>query len=168
MFTALLCRRPSTAVTWYSPGRADCSAPQPGDEVFSFHETRSTPGLLAVSTEGWDARPCGQSAELQMGLSAATTTATNLVPMLNRQDCLPVVTARTMNRGVLPVWYQYCGEERSSVTVPGAQAAAVPESVAPLVLRCRAGSRRAGARRDGVGLGCGDGDWAGAAWCLCV
>lgn len=73
--------------------------------------------------------------------------------MLNRHGWLPVVTARTVNRGVVPDWYQDWGVDRRSVTVAGAQAAALPDAWAGAALWCR----------DGVGLGDGLG---GAGECV--
>ena len=154
MFTTLLCRRPATAVAWYSPGRTSRWDPaQPGEEVLRSQDTWRTPGRSVVSTAGRDPRPCGQSAEFQRGrLPAAMITDTNLVPMLNRHGWLPVVTARTVNRGVVPDWYQDWGVDRRSVTVARAQAAALPDAWAGAVLWCG----------DGAGLGVGVGECAGA------
>src|SRR5690348_10194260 len=45
-----------------------------------------------------------------------------------------------MNRGVLPGWYQYCGDDTVSVTPPGAQA-----SVLPGIVGCRVALWCAGA-----------------------
>ncbi len=133
---------------------------QPGDEVLRSQDTRRTPGRSVVSTDGRDPRPCGQSEEVQTGRSAAATiTDTNLAPMLNRHGWLPVATARTVNRGVVPDWYQYCGEDRRSVTVPEAQAAALPVAWAGAVLSCFDGAGL------GVGLGRGTGEFAGADEC---
>jgi hypothetical protein len=66
-----------------------------------------------------------QSAELQTRRPAAEmTTDTESVPMLNRHGRAFWETACTVKRGVVPVWYQYCGDDRRSVTSPGAQARA--------------------------------------------
>lgn len=105
-FLLLLCTPPATALTLYCPGRTRCVAPlQPGDEVRRSQETRSTAGALLVRTVSSDLAPVGQSAELQMRRPprVVTTTATNLVPMLKRQDWPWLDAARTVNRGVLPV-----------------------------------------------------------------
>ena len=72
--------------------------------------------------------------------------------MLKRHGGLAAAaTARTVNSGVLPAWYQYCGDERRSVTAPGAQAAARPAARRCLVLRCRAGVGFGRAEGEGVG-----------------
>ena len=68
------------------------------------------------------------------------TTDTNLVPMLKRHGCAPWETACTVKLGILPAWYQYCGDERRSVTAPGAQANAFPEAGERVVLRCGEGT----------------------------
>ena len=103
-FTVLLCRRPATAVAWYSPGRTRRPVtPQPGDEVRRFQETLSAAGALLVSTVSRDLAALGQSAELQTRWSpSATTTATDPVPILNRHGRRWLDTARTVKRGVLP------------------------------------------------------------------
>jgi hypothetical protein len=68
-----------------------------------------------------------QSAELQTRWPAAEMTIdTNAVPMLNRHGCASPEMACTVKRGVAPIWYQYCGDDRRSVTSPGAQARARP------------------------------------------
>jgi hypothetical protein len=85
------------------------------------------------------------------------TTATNFVPMLNRQGWLAVEVARTVKRGVLPDWYQYCGDERVSRTLPRVQAS-VPPDAGGLLARCRAGA----------GLGLGERDGAGGVWPVCA
>jgi hypothetical protein len=51
----------------------------------------------------------------------------------------------------LPAWYQYCGDERRSVTAPGAQAAGRPAAGRCLALRCRAGVGFGRAEGEGVG-----------------
>jgi len=57
-------------------------------------ETLRIAGLLPVRTAGWEPAPPGQSAELQRcRLREVMTTATNFVPMLNRQGWLAVDTA---------------------------------------------------------------------------
>lgn len=76
--------------------------------------------------------------------------------MLNRHGWLWLDAARTVNRGLLPDWYQPCGDERLSVTPPRAQASAVPEPWDLVAFRCRAG----------VGLGRGEGE--GVGWSLWV
>jgi hypothetical protein len=78
------------------------------------------------------------------------TTDTNLVPILKRHGRLFWETACTVNRGVLPIWYQYCGDERRSVTSVGAQADAGPEACDCAVLACGDGT--------GLLLGLGEGD----------
>jgi hypothetical protein len=156
MFTVLLCRRWATAVALYSPGRTGRGVPpQPGEDVLRSQETCRTAGLPAASTATSERLPRGQSAELQMRRLEATTTDTNLVPMLKRHGWLPVETARTVKRGVLPAWYQYCGEERSSVTAPGAQLVSRAAAWTCLAGRCRC--------RGGVGVGWGEGEGVGPA-----
>src|SRR5262245_27753361 len=125
-FTAALCRWPATAVTWYSPGRTWRAVPvQPGDEVFRSHERRRTAGVFLSMTLMLDPSPLTQSAELQTRWpETVTTTDTNLAPMSNRHGCLLPEVAWTTNRGVVPGWYQYCGDETRSVTAPAAQAKA--------------------------------------------
>jgi hypothetical protein len=56
--------------------------------------------------------------------------------------------ALTVNRGVTPGWYQYCGDDRRSATWPGAQASAGPG----------AGDRAALWCLDGAGLERGGGE----------
>jgi hypothetical protein len=68
------------------------------------------------------------------------TTDTNLVPILNRHGCCSPETACTVKLGILPDWYQYCEDERRSVTAPGAQARAVPDAGEGVVPRCREGT----------------------------
>ena len=171
----LLCSRPATAVAWYSPGSTRCREPsQPGDEVRRSQETRRTAGVSPLSTVGLEPAPLTQSAELQTLRSLwATTTATNLVPMLNRHGWLWLDTARTVNRGLLPDWYQPCGDERLSVTPSRAQASAVPEVWDLVVFRCRTGvasGRGEGAGRSLSVLACGAVEFAllplpgGPAW----
>jgi hypothetical protein len=82
--------------------------------------------------------------------------------MLKRHDRACSEVAVTLKRGVAPGWYQYCGDERRSVTAPGAQAGAGPE----------AGDLAARWCFDGAGLERGEGEgraearsartWAGA------
>jgi hypothetical protein len=153
MLTVLLRRRPETAVTLYSPGRTGrLIARQPADEVLRSQDTRRTPGLPAESTTTCDPLPGGQSAELQIGPPGpVAVTATNFAPMLKRHGRLAAATARTVNRGLLPAWYQYCGDERRSVTAPGAQAAARPAARRCLAPRCRAGVGFGRAEGEGVG-----------------
>src|SRR5262245_37150957 len=117
---------PATAVTWYSPGRTCRAVPvQPGDEVFRSHERRRTAGVFLSITIMLDPSPLTQSAELQTRWpETVTTTDTNLAPMSNRHGCLLPEVAWTTNRGVVPGWYQYCGDETRSVTAPAAQAKA--------------------------------------------
>jgi hypothetical protein len=131
----------ATAVTLYSPGATAWPVPmQPGDEVLRSQETRRTAGTLRIRTIVLDPLPLTQSAELQMRRSEAMTTDTNLVPMLKRHGRRCLETACTVKRGILPTWYQYCGDERRSVTAPGAQASAFTEGGECIVLRCRAGT----------------------------
>ena len=68
------------------------------------------------------------------------TTETNLVPILKRQGRLSWEIACTVNRGVVPTWYQYCGDETRSVTSPVAQAGAGPEACDCAVLACGEGT----------------------------
>jgi hypothetical protein len=75
-----------------------------------------------------DPLPLTQSAELQTRRPEATTTDTNPVPILKRHGCCWEEKACTVKLGILPAWYQYCGDERRSVTAPGAQAGACPEA----------------------------------------
>ena len=153
-FTVLLRSRPATAVTVYSPGATAWLAPlQPGEEVLRSQETRRTAGLPRTRTIMFDPRPLTQSAELQMRPPAATTTDTNLVPMLKRHGCPSLETACTVNRGIVPDWYQYCGDESRSATAPGAQARAFPGAGECAVLRCG----------DGTGSSRGEGEGAGSA-----
>ncbi len=94
-----------------------------------------------------------QSAEPQTRWPAmATTTATDLLLTLNRHTC-PLVAARTVKWGVAPTWYQDCGDERLSVTAPGAHASARPVAWSGAGLRCRC---RTG---DGVGEATGRERW---------
>ena len=83
-----------------------------------------------------DPPPLTQSAELQTRRSEAMTTETNLVPILKRHGCPSLETAWTVKRGTVPAWYQYWGDDRRSVTAPGAQASAVPAAGECAVLRC--------------------------------
>jgi hypothetical protein len=153
-FTVLLRREPATAVTVYSPGAtAWLVPPQPGDEVLRSHETRRTAGTPRTRTIVLDPLPLTQSAELQMRRSEAMTTETNLVPILKRHGWPSSETACTVKRGVVPAWYQYCGDERRSVTAPGAQARAVPEAGECVVLR----------RGEGTDFGRGEDEGAGTA-----
>ena len=141
---------PATAATWYSPaGTSRRAPPQPGDEVLRSQETCSTVGTPRVSTTTLDPPPLAQSAELQMRRPAsAMTTATNWVPMLKRHGRACPETALTVKCGVAPGWYQYCGDERLSVTWPGAQAGSGPE----------AGDAATRWRRFGAALGRAEGD----------
>ena len=153
-FTVLLRIWPATAVTLYSPGAAAWLVPpQPGDEVLRSQETRRTAGTPRMRTVMLDPLPLTQSAELQTRRPAATTTETNLVPILKRHGCPSLETAWTVKRGVLPAWYQYWGDERRSVTAPGAQAVAAP-----------AAAEWAGLRRgEDTGSGRGEDEDAGSA-----
>lgn len=140
-FTVLLRSWPATAVTVYSPGATAWLVPlQPGDEVLRSQETRRTAGMPWARTIMFDPLPLTQSAEFQTRPPAAMTTDTNLVPILKRHGCPPLETACTVNRGILPGWYQYCGDERRSVTAPGAQARACPAAGECTVLRCGEGT----------------------------
>jgi hypothetical protein len=144
----------ATAVTLYSPGVTTWPVPlQPGDEVLRSHETRRTAGTPRIRMIVLDPLPLTQSAELQMRRSEAMTTDANLVPMLKRHGRGSLETACTVKRGILPTWYQYCGDERRSVTAPGAQASAFPEAGECIVLRCR----------EGTEFGRGEGEDAGSA-----
>ena len=98
-----------------------------------------------------DPLPLTQSAELQMRWPEATITDTNLVPILKRHGCPAWETACTVKRGILPAWYQYCGDERRSVTAPRAQASAPPAAGECVVFRC------------GEGIGFGRGEDEGVA-----
>jgi hypothetical protein len=111
-----------------------------------------------VRTTLLDPAPLTQSAELQTRRSPrATTTDTNLAPMLKRHGWLWLARARTVNWGLVPDWYQYCCDERLSVTPPLVQASALPEEWDRPVSRCRAG----------VGSGRGEGDGSGRSlWLL--
>lgn len=76
----------------------------------------------------WDPPLRAQSAELQTRRPAAEmTTDTDAVLMLNRHGRAFWEMARTVKRGVAPVWYQYCGDDRRSLTCAGAQVRARPE-----------------------------------------
>jgi hypothetical protein len=97
-----------------------------------------------------------QSAELQMRRPEATTTDTNLVPILKRHGCPSLETACTVKPGILPAWYQYCGDERRSVTAPGAQASAPPAAGERVVFR----------RGEGGGSGREEDEGAGSARAL--
>jgi hypothetical protein len=153
-FTIPLRRWPATAVTWYSPGATRWLVPlQPGDEARRSQETRRTAGMPWASTTILDPLPLTQSAEPQMRRSEAMTTETNLAPILKRHGRPSVETACTVKLGILPAWYQYCGDERRSVTAPAAQAGAFPAARGRAVLR----------RREGTGPGRGEDEDAGIA-----
>jgi hypothetical protein len=98
-----------------------------------------------------DPLPLTQSAELQTRRPAATTTETNLVPMLKRHGRPSSETACTVKLGIAPAWYQYCGDERRSVTAPGAQAGAFPAAGECAVLGCGEGSGFGRAEDEGAG-----------------
>ena len=100
-----------------------------------------------------DPPPLTQSAELQTRRSEAITTETNLVPILKRHGCPSLETAWTVKRGILPAWYQYWGDDRRSVTAPGAQASAVPAAGECAALRCG----------EDAGFGRGEDEGAGSA-----
>jgi hypothetical protein len=87
-----------------------------------------------------DPLPLTQSAELQMRWAEAMTTDTNFVPILKRHGRCSWETACTVKLGILPAWYQYCGDERRSVTAPGAQASAAPEAGELIALGCCEGT----------------------------
>lgn len=96
-----------------------------------------------------------QSAELQTRWPAAEmTTDTTAVPMLNRHGRASWEMACTVKRGVVPIWYQYCGDDRRSVTSPGAQARADPEPWDGVALCC--GDGRESGRAEGDDLAGGD------------
>ena len=140
-FTVLLCRWPATAMTVYSPGATVRLVPlQPGDEVLRSQETRRTAGLPRARTVMLDPLPLTQSAELQMRRAEAMTTDTNLVPILKRHGRSWWETACTVKLGMVPAWYQYCGDERRSVTAPGAQASTGPEAGEFIALGCCEGT----------------------------
>lgn len=91
--------------------------------------------------------PLAQSAELQTRRPTdVTTTDTEPAPMLNRHGLLAWETTCTVNRGVTPAWYQYCGDDTRSVTSLGAQAPAAARAWGRA--RCR----------DGDGSGRGEGE----------
>ena len=107
-------------------------------------------------TTGSEPEPLAQSAELQISRPPAEsmTTDTNRGLMSKWQGWLPVAAARTVNRGVLPGWYQYCGDDTVSVTPPAAQAGVLPGAWAGRLSFCRAGAW----------LGPVEGEAAGEAW----
>jgi len=63
-----------------------------------------------------------------------------------------------VKRGVTPDWYQPCGDEMVSRTLPRVQASVLPETGGRLLPRCRAGA----------GLGLGECDGAGGAGSVCT
>lgn len=67
------------------------------------------------------------------------TTARDRVPMSKRHGWLAVFTARAVNTGVLPDWYQYWGDETVSCTSPAAQTGVGPEAWARRAGLCFAG-----------------------------
>ena len=103
-FTVGLCRRPATALTWYSPGRTSCPLPlQPGDEVRRSQESLSAAGRPLATTTMLEAAPLAQSAELQMRRPPEEmTTDTNFGLMLKRQGRLAWETTCAVKSGVLP------------------------------------------------------------------
>src|SRR5262249_6042489 len=103
-FTVRLCRRPATALTWYSPGRTKCPLPlQPGDDVLRFQETRRAAGSPPATTVMLELAPLAQSAELQMRRSPAEMiTETNFGLMLKRQGRLASETTCAVKSGALP------------------------------------------------------------------
>src|SRR5215831_6152334 len=101
---------------------------------------RRTAGTPRTRTIMLDPLPLTQSAELQMRRPEAMTTDTNLVPILKRHGCSSWETACTVKLGIVPAWYQYCGDERRSVTAPGAQASAGPDGGECAVPGCREGT----------------------------
>ena len=103
-FTLRLCRRPATALTWYSPGRTNWPLLlQPGAEVLRSQERLSAAGLPLAMTTRLESAPLAQSAELQMRRPwEEMTTDTNFVLMLKRQVRPFAETACTVKRGVLP------------------------------------------------------------------
>lgn len=139
-------------MTVYSPGTAAWLAPpQPGDEVLRSQETRRTAGLPRARTIMLDPLPLTQSAELQMRRAEAMTTDTNFVPILKRHGCSPWEMACTVKLGILPAWYQYWGDERRSVTAPGAQASAAPEAGELIALGCCEGTDAGRAEAEDAG-----------------
>src|SRR5215470_3044472 len=103
-FTVGLCRRPATALTWYSPGRANCPPPpQPDDDVLRSQDTRRAAGFPLATTVMLDPAPLAQSAELQMRRPPEEmTTDTNFGLMLKRQGRLAWETTCAVKSGVLP------------------------------------------------------------------
>ena len=66
-----------------------------------------------------------------------------------------------MKWGITPDWYQPCGDEMVSRTLPRVQASVLPETGGRLLARCRSGA--------GLGLGEGDGaDGADGAGPVCT
>ena len=128
MFTLLLWSAPTAALTWYSPGSTRFPpSPQP---VLRFQETRRVAFVLLARTTGSEPEPLAQSAELQIGRPAGVsiTTDTSRGLMSKWQGWLSVEMACTVKCGVLPDWYQYCGDVTVSVTPPGVQAGVSPET----------------------------------------
>jgi len=70
--------------------------------------------------------------------------------MLNRHGCASWETACTVNRGVAPGWYQYCGDETRSVTAPRAHARARLEARGCAALRSGDGAELERGEGDGL------------------
>ena len=106
-----------------------------------------------ASTTGSEPEPLAQSAELQMSrpLEESMTTDTECGLMSKWQGWLFVATARTVNRGILLGWYQYCGDVTVSATSPEVQAGVLPETWAGRLALCRAGAWLALAEGEAVG-----------------
>jgi len=154
MFTLLLWSAPAATLTWYSPGRTRFPlCPQP---VLRFQETRRVAFVPLARTTGSEPEPVAQSAELQMGRPAGVsmTTETSRGLISKWQGWLSVETACTANRGVLPDWYQYCGDVTVSATALAAQAGVLPGAwTGRLFLWCA-----------GAWLGVAEGEAAGEEW----
>ena len=90
-------------MTVYSPGATAWLGPlQPGHEVLRSQETWRTAGVPRTRTIMLDPLPLTQSAELQTRRPEATTTDTNLVPILKRHGRSSWETACTVKLGILP------------------------------------------------------------------
>src|SRR5262245_45794274 len=96
-------------------------------------------------------------------------TDTNLVPRLKRHGRLSRDMTCTVKRGVLPAWYQYCGEDTTSDRRSNTQACAGPAAGDGSVLRCREGAEVESEAGDGVGderclLACSRAELVAPAW----